>query len=448
MHDLIVIGAGPGGYEAALHAAKKGKKVALFERAALGGACLNTGCIPTKTLLKSAHVLALARQAAVFGVQASEPAFSLAKAQERKNKIVAALGKGVEGALNKADVEVIRAHAQMVASGRVEADGKTYETANILIATGSRPARPPIPGIDSGHVLDSTGVLNLTEIPQSLVVIGGGVIGLEFASFFADVGASVVVVEMLPTIAGNFDNDIRTRLLAALKRKGIVFHLGAKVTGIEGRTVKGIDAEGQALSVAGDVILNATGRVPVIEGLGLEKLGLDVTRRGITTDEKGQTNLPGIWACGDVTGRCQLAHVATREGIVAVENMFGNLQRMRYNAIPAVVYTDPEAAGVGKTEEQLVAAGIPYKKTVMPMSIAGRYLVEFEGQPGTVKVLTGEPHGEILGVHMLGGLCGEHIVAGAMMIENDMRVRDIAKIIFPHPSLVEALKETLNRAGN
>ena len=447
MFDLIVIGAGPGGYEAALHAAKKGKKVALFERSTIGGTCLNTGCIPTKTLLKSAHVLAQTRHAAAFGVKVADPMFSLAKAQERKNKIVATLGKGVEATLKKTGVEIIRAHAQILAPGKVEADGKTYETANILIATGSKPARPPIPGIDGANVLDSTGVLNLTEAPDTMVIIGGGVIGIEFASFFADIGTIVTVVEMLPAIAGNFDNDIRTRLLAALKRKEIIFHLSAKVTGIQENTVNFTDAEGNALSVPGDVILNATGRVPVMDGLGLEKLNLDFTRRGITTDDKGHTNLPGIWACGDVTGRCQLAHVATREGIVAVENMFGNPQTMRYTAIPAVVYTDPEAAGVGKTEEQLVAAGVPYKKTLMPMSIAGRYLVEFEGQSGTVKVLTGEKHGEILGIHMIGGICGEHIFAGAMMIENEMRVRDITEIIFPHPTLVEALKETLNHAG-
>jgi dihydrolipoamide dehydrogenase len=446
MVDLIVIGAGPGGYEAAIHAGRKHKKVALFERNAIGGTCLNVGCIPTKTLLKSSHVLDMVKIADKFGVTVPAPIFSMQKAQERKAKIVATLVKGVEGSLKKSGVEVIMASASIKGPGKVEADGKTYETANILIATGSKPAVPPIPGIDSPAVLDSTGILKLSDIPESLVIIGGGVIGLEFACFFAAIGAKVTVVEMLPTIAMGFDADIRQRLFNALKKKGIVFHMSAKVTRIDGKTVHFQDNTGQQLSAAGRWILNATGRKPVMDGLGLENLSIDYSPKGIVTDEKGKTNLPGIWACGDVTGRCLLAHAATREGIVAVENMFGNAQTIRYNAIPSVVYTDPEVASVGKTEEQLVTEGVAFKKASVPMGVAGRFLVEFEDQAGTIKVLTGAKHGEILGIHMIGGHCSEHIFSGALMIESEMRDKDVLEVVFPHPTLSEALKEALKPA--
>ncbi len=446
MFDLIVIGGGPGGYEAAAHAARMKKKVALFEKDKIGGTCLNVGCIPTKTFLKSSHVLSLMRSTEKYGVTTANPLFSMPKVQERKNKIVSTLTKGVEGMLKNAGVEIIRSHATIKGIGKVEADGKIYEAANILIATGSKPSVPPIPGINNPLVLDSTAILELTEVPESLTIIGGGVIGLEFACFFSEIGTRVSIIEMLPRIAPVLDIDIAKRLTAALRKKGVELNLSATVTGINGDTVNFKDEKSVPDSRKASFILNATGRTPVMDNLGLDTAGIDHTKKGIITDDKGKTNISNIWACGDVTGRCLLAHSATREGIVAVQNMFGKEQRMRYNAIPSVVYTDPEAACVGKTEEQLEKEGIKFKKAIVPMGVAGRFLVEYEGESGTIKVLTGSANGEILGVHIIGGPASEHIFGAAIMIENEMRVKDIAEIVFPHPTISEALKEAVLQA--
>jgi dihydrolipoamide dehydrogenase len=447
MYDLIVIGAGPGGYEAAAYAAKLGRKVALFEKAELGGTCLNVGCIPTKTLLRSARALEDCRAAAQYGVTVGAATFDMAAVQARKQQVVAMLIKGVTGMLKRAGVDVIKAEAKLAGRGKVVADGKEYEAANILVATGSVPAAPPIPGLrDNPGVLDSTGILELETVPESLVVIGGGVIGLEFASFFATVGAKVTVVEMLPKIAPVVDEEISKKLMSELKKAGVVFNLSCKVVRIEDRTLVYATPEGKEESVTGTWILNATGRSPVLKGIGLEEAGVDFDRRGIKADEFGKTNVPGVWACGDVTGRCLLAHAATREGIVAVNNMFGIPDRLRYSAIPSVIYTHPEVAQVGATEDDLKARGVAYRKAVMPMAIAGRFVVDNAGQSGTVKVLVGEEHGQVLGVHMIGGCCGEFIASAAAMVEMELRVEDVRQIVFPHPTTSEALKETILHA--
>lgn len=447
MYDLIVIGAGPGGYEAAAYAAKLGKKVALFEKNELGGTCLNVGCIPTKTLLRSAKALEDCHEAKLYGVHTAEATIDMAAVQARKKSVVDILIKGVAGMLKRAGVDVVKAEAKITAPGKVSADGKTYEAANILVATGSVPAAPPIPGLrDNPLVLDSTGILDLNAVPDSLVVIGGGVIGLEFASFFATVGSKVTVVEMLPKIAPVVDDDIAKGLMTALKKLGVAFNLSCKVTRIEGSTLVFTDPDGKEQQVTGTYILNSTGRSPVLKGVGLEECGVVFDRRGIKTDEFGKTNVPGIWACGDVTGRCLLAHAATREGVVAVNNMFGKPDRMRYCAIPSVVYTHPEVAQVGATEAELKEKGVAYRKAVMPMAIAGRFIVENAGKTGTVKVLVSEKYGQVLGVHMIGGSCGEFIASAAAMVELELCVEDVRQIVFPHPTCSEALKETIIHA--
>ena len=323
MYDLIVIGAGPGGYEAAAHAGRMGKKVALVERASLGGTCLNTGCIPTKTFLRSAQVFRECKNAAAYGVRVPAGVeFDLDAVVRRKNRIVATLGGGIEGLLKRSRVEVIQGHAELVSSDTVAAGASKYQARNILIATGSRPAVPPIPGIESA--LDSTALLSLAEIPKSLAVIGGGYIGLEFASFFATIGVEVTVIEMLPRIAAGADHDIAQRLQQSLGKAGVDFKTSSKVTAIDGNMV-----HCEKATVVADCILNATGRTPVLDGLELERAGVDFDRRGIKTSDRGRTSVPGIWACGDVTGRRLLAHAATREGIVAVNNMFGASDRLR-----------------------------------------------------------------------------------------------------------------------
>ena len=443
MVDLIVIGAGPGGYEAAAYAAKLGKKVILFEKQVLGGTCLNIGCIPTKTLLRSARALTDCREAAAYGVKTAAPTFNMAKVQQRKTKVVNSLVKGVAGMLKRAKVEVIYAEATLAGGNQVVADGKTYEATNILLATGSVPAKPPIPGLDSATVVDSTGILELQEVPDSLIVIGGGVIGLEFAGFFAELGTAVTVVEMMDRIAPVIDIDIAKRLMASLKKTGVTFNLSCRVQKVEGNTLTFTDKSGKDVAVQGSCILNSTGRAPVLKSLNLEAAGVVFERKGIRTDDFGRTNVPGIWACGDVTGRCLLAHSATREGIVAVNNMFGKPDRMRFSAIPSVVYTHPEVASVGATEEELKAAGIAYRKTMQPMALAGRFMVEYEGHSGNVKVLVDEKYNRILGVHMIGGCCGEFIATAAAMVEMELRVDDVREIVFPHPTVSEALKETI-----
>ena len=443
MYDLIVIGGGPGGYEAAIHAGRMGKKVALVEKERLGGTCLNVGCIPAKTFLRSSRLFRECGEAAAYGVRIGVPEFDMPAVVERKDRIVATLGKGVQGLLKRAGVEVITGHARLISRNIISVGDATYEAANILLATGSRPAVPPIPGIQSEHTLDSNSVFALQEVPKTIAIVGGGYIGLEFACFFREIGATVMVFEMLPDIAAGADGEIATRMLRILTQKGIQFHLSAKVLRIEGHTLHFAAQDGKESSAEADYILNSTGRRPVVEDLGLEKVGIDFTAKGVKTSDQGKTNVPGIWACGDVTGRRMLAHAATREGIVAVNNMFGRKDRVRYNSLPAVVYTHPEVAMVGRTEEELKNAGIKYKKSLVPMAVAGRFLVEHEDGTGVVKVLCGAEFGEILGVHAIGDASSEFIIAAAAMVETEMSAANASELVFPHPTVSEALREAI-----
>jgi dihydrolipoamide dehydrogenase len=443
MYDLIVIGGGPGGYEAAIHAGKMGKKVALIEKEKLGGTCLNVGCIPAKTFLRSSRLFRECGEAAAYGVRLGTVEFDMPAVVARKNHIVSTLTKGVQGLLKRAGVEVITGHARMVSRNQIEVGDTRYEAANILLATGSRPAVPPIPGIQSEFTLDSNSVFELQQVPKTIAIVGGGYIGLEFACFFQEVGAKVEVFEMLPAIAAGADSEISTRMLRILTQKGIQFHLSAKVLRIEGHTLHFAEQDGKESSLEAEYILNSTGRRPNVEDLGLEKTGIDFSPRGVKTSELGKTNVPGVWACGDVTGRRMLAHAASREGIVAVNNMFGRKDKVRYNSLPAVVYTHPEVAMVGRTEEELKNAGIKYKKSLVPMAVAGRYLVEHQDPTGVVKVLSGEEFGEILGVHAIGDGASEFIIAAAIMVETEMNAAHASQLVFPHPTVSEALREAI-----
>ena len=447
MYDLIVIGAGPGGYDAAAHAGQMGKKVALVEKGRVGGTCLNVGCIPAKAFLRSSRLYRECTEAKSFGVEVDGVRFNLPAVVERKNRVVGTLVKGVEGLLKRAGVEVFNGHARLVARNRVQVGDEVLETANVLLATGSRPVVPPIPGITSATVLDSTAVFELTQVPSRVAIIGGGYIGLEFATFFNEIGTEVVVFEMLPQIAGGCDGDVSDRLLQTLKRSGVTFNLSCRVVGIEGGTVRYEDHSGENKAYAADWALNATGRAPVVEDLGLAEAGVDFSPKGVRTDDQGKTNVPGLWACGDVTGQHMLAHVATREGIVAVNSMFGRPDRARYDAIPAVIYTHPEVASAGRTEEQLKAAGIAYQKAMVPMGVAGRFLIENERGSGFVKVLAGAKYGEILGVHAMGDSASEFIVTAAALIEMQLSASRAGEIIFPHPTVSEALREAILQVG-
>ncbi len=446
MFDLIVIGAGPGGYEAAAHAGSLGKSVAVVEKAELGGTCLNVGCIPAKTFLRSSRLFREYREAAALGIIVGAPSFDMPALVARKDKVVGTLKRGVSGLLRDTSVEVLYGTGRLVGRNAVEVAGERHETANILIASGSRPAVPPIPGVDGERVLDSTSVFALKAVPERIAIIGGGYIGLEFASFFHEIGTEVTVYEALPRIATGCDGDIADELLKILRRGGIEIHLSCLVLGIDGDTLHYQDVAGAQHSDSATYILNATGRTPVVADLGLEEVGVDASTRGIRVDDQGRTNVPNIWACGDVTGRHMLAHVAVREGIVAVNSMFGRPDRMRYEAIPAVIYSHPEVAMVGKTEEELKAAAVEYRKAVVPMALAGRFLIEHVKGTGLVKVLAGAAHGEILGVHAIGDLSCEFIVAAGAMIEAEMTLAQASEIIFPHPTVAEALRAAILKA--
>ena len=447
MYDLIVVGAGPGGYEAAAHAGRMGKKVALVEKRQLGGACLNEGCIPAKTFLHSSRLFAGYKQASAYGVRVSKPAFDLAAVVDRKTRIVGTLRRGVEGLLKRSGVELIQGHGRLVSNNAVSVNGESLESRNILIATGSKPAVPPVPGIDSESVLDSTAILELREIPKRLAIIGAGYIGLEFASFFAEIGTEVVIVEMLPEVASGCDQDVSKRLLREVRNSGVEVNLSSKVTGVDGPTLHYEEENGSPGSVAADLILNATGRAPVLDELGLDEIPVDYDDRGVKTSDEGKTSVPGVWACGDVTGRRLLAHAATREGIVAVNNMFGLRDRIRYQAIPSVIYTHPEVASAGSTEQELQQAGIEYRKSMVPMAMSGRFLIENEGGSGFVKALVGAAYGNILGVHAVGNAASEFIASAACMIETEMRVAEVKEIVFPHPTVSEVLKEAILQAA-
>ena len=443
MYDLIVLGAGPGGYEAAAYAGAMGKKVALIEKEYIGGVCLNTGCIPTKTLLHSAKILTVCKEAEDYGIKTGKLGIDYRKILKRKKEVVSLLKKGVEGKLKRSGVEILWGEGQLLSKDAVVVNGKSYKAKNILIATGSRPAVPPIKGIDSSNVLDSTAILELGRIPKSLAVIGAGAIGLELACFFNEMGTNVKVIEMLPHIAYQMDTEITSYLLKSLEKKGIDFALTSRVNTIGKKVISYMDENGKTKTSQSEIILNATGRLPNLENIGLDEINILYDARGIKTDLQGKTSVPGIWACGDITGRCLLAHAATREGIVAVNNMFGKKDVIRYKAIPNVIYTHPEVASVGMTEQMLKQEEIDYKKNILHLNISGRFAAENEKKQGYVKVLTGSRYHEILGVHIIGGAAGEMIYGAATFIEMEMRAEDIKEIVFPHPTVSEAIKETI-----
>ncbi len=448
MYDLIILGGGPAGYVAAERAGHKGLKVLLFEKNKMGGVCLNEGCIPTKTILYSAKTYENALHGDKYGVFGENIRFDFGKIMARKNKVVRKLVAGVESKMKMNKVTVVKGDAYI--NGRsqqgieVSCNGEVYWGVNLLVCTGSEAFVPPIPGIaEAGDViLTNREILDLKEQPQSLVIIGGGVIGMEFASFYNSLGTQVTVVEMLPEILGNNDVEISAMLREHYAKKGIVFHLQSKVVRIDGTTVY-FEKEGETHSIGGEKILVSVGRRPVIGGFGLENLNVELFRGGIKTDEKMRTNVPGVFAAGDVTGFSLLAHTASREGEVVVNNLTGRPDRMRYNAIPGVVYTNPEVSGVGETEESAKAKGIDYKVAKLPMAYAGRFVAENEGGSGLCKVLVGARYNEVIGVHMIGNPSSEMIYGACMAIEQELTLTQLEEVVFPHPTVSEIFKETL-----
>ena len=445
-YDVAIIGGGPAGYTAAERAAAGGLSTLLFEKNALGGVCLNEGCVPTKTLLYSAKTYDNIKHAAKYAVKAENPSFDLGKIIARKNKVVKKLTAGIRMKMTEQGVNLIAGAAEI--KGRAE-DGtitiacgeETYEAANLLICTGSETVIPPIPGLAETDYWTSREALLSKELPASLVIIGGGVIGMEFASFFNSLGTEVHVVEMLDKILGPMDRELSAQLQAEYAKRGVKFYLGHKVTGVHGTEVS-VEKEGESFTLHGDKVLLSVGRRPVTKGFGLETLGLEPFRNGIWVNDQMQTSLPNVYACGDITAFSLLAHTAVSEAEVAVSNLLGHEAHMSYKAIPGVVYTNPEIAGVGKTEEELQAAGITYQVKKIPMAFSGRFVAENEMGNGVCKLILSED-GTLLGAHLLGNPASELIVIAGIAIEKGMKAEELRSFVFPHPTVGEIIKEAL-----
>jgi dihydrolipoamide dehydrogenase len=446
MYDLAIIGGGPAGYVAAERAGAAGLAVVLFEKRELGGVCLNEGCIPTKTLLYSAKMYDHATGGKKYGITAGEVSFEYKKIMDRKTKVVRKLVVGIKMKLEACNVTVVRGEA-MIERGDAQGvvigcEGQAYEAKRLLICTGSEAFVPPIPGVEGNvAVVTNREMLALSEAPSSLVVIGGGVIGMEFASYCNSLGIPVTVIEMLPEILGGMDKEVSEMLRGIYAKRGVKFCMQCKVTAVDGNRVHYTDADGNAQQCEGDKILVSVGRRPVLAGYGLENIAVDV-ERGIKVNDVMQTSLPNVYAAGDVTGFSLLAHTASREAEVAVNHMLGIEDCMEYNAIPGIVYTNPEVAGVGLTEEQAASAGVEYRLHKLPMTYSGRFVAENEGMTGLCKVLVA-PDDKVLGVHMLGNSSSEFICAACMAITNGLTVEQLHRTVFPHPTVSEMLKEAL-----
>ena len=443
MYDIIIIGAGPGGYVMAERAGHLGKTVLLIEKEHLGGVCLNRGCIPTKALLNSAKHYVHAKESPVFGVTTGEVSFDLTKAMAWKTEVIETLRAGIAFMMKKNKVTVLTGEAKFLGPRKVQVGETVYEGENIVIATGSSPVVPPIPGAGQRHVMTSTDILSIEKMPETLTVIGGGAIGIEFASFFSSLGVKVDVIEMLDEIIPFMDRGQAKEFRRALKGK-VDFHLGCKVTAIDGHDVKYTDAKGEEKSMQADIVLMSVGRVPNLGNMGFEEAGLDFDRRGIKVDEQMHTNLPNVYAIGDVTGLSQLAHSASRMGEVALNTICEQSDSFRCNAIPWVVYSIPEVAGCGMTEEQARAGGHTIETAALPLTMSGRFIAENGNRgPGSVKIIKDAGTGVVLGVHMVGPGVSEMIYGAAVMIEAELQVKDLRKIVFPHPTVGEVLRDTL-----
>ena len=444
-YDIAIVGGGPAGYTAAERAGKAGLSVVLFEKNALGGVCLNEGCIPTKTLLYSAKVLETVKQAAKYAVLAENCSFDLQKIVARKNKVVKKLTAGIRMKMKDAGVDVVTGEAFI--EGKSD-DGKTfyvtvgderYEAGRLLLCTGSEAVLPPVPGLESSAYWTSREALLAKELPRSLVIIGGGVIGMEFASFFNSLGTEVHVVEMTGKILGPMDRELSEMLQAEYAKRGVKFYLESKVISVDNGTVS-VEKDGEIFALPAEKILLSAGRVPMTTGFGLENLQLEMRGRGVRTDGYMQTSCPGVYACGDITGFSLLAHTAVSEAEVAVEHILGGTRPMSYRAIPGVVYTNPEFAGLGKTEEELQKEGLPYQVKKVPMSFSGRFVAENEMGSGVCKLLL-DNESRLIGAHILGNPASELIVIAGIAIEKGMKAGEFRSFVFPHPTVGEILRE-------
>ena len=445
--DIVVVGGGPGGYVAAIKAAQAGKTVCLVEKNKLGGVCLNWGCIPTKTLLKSVEMLESIRHSADFavtGLDISAAAIDMGKLQKRKNSIVQKLTGGVGMLLKANGATVINGQGSFVDNKTLTVGDEQLKAEKFIIATGSVPVKPPIPVSGTAPIIGSDEALDLTAVPASMVIIGGGVIGIEFAYLYASLGAKVTVIELMDRILPMVDKEITVEVTKMLHGLGINILTEAKVTKIIGNTVH-YELAGAESNASGEKILMSVGRAPNTEGLNLEGIGVEMNRRAIKVNKAMQTNIPGIYAIGDVNGTSMLAHTASMEGIVAVDNILGHTTSMDYDKIPSCIYIQPEIAAVGLTEEQ---ARHKFGEVVVgkfPIAANGKAMVQGETR-GLVKVILEPKFHEILGVHIYGPHATDLIAEVALAMNLEATAEEVAMSIHPHPTISEIVPEAFHAA--
>jgi len=455
-YDLIVIGGGPGGYTAAIRAAQLGLATAVMEREHLGGTCLNVGCIPTKTLFQSAEVANTVRESAKYGIGSALTGVDFPAVIRRKDGVVKQLVSGVGYLMKKNKVDVIMGEAKLLSAKQVKdtKTGKVYPTKNILITTGSSNAVPPIPGMKGERVIDSTDLLSLQKMPESLAIIGGGVIGCEFASILNAFGCKITVVEMLPNLLGNMERSLASAVADQFAREGIRVELGAKVKSVSdqgGQKLVTYEKGGAQGAVTAEYVLVSTGRRANSAGLGCEELGMKLSRGFIQVDGHMRTSVPGIYAAGDITGQGMLAHTAAEGGVVAVENMAGMDRELNLTAVPKVVFVDKEVASVGMTEEEAKQAGYQVLTGTFNLAANGKSLAMGKNE-GFVKVVADKEFHTVLGIHMEGPCASELVTVGTQIISSELLLEDVEYAIYPHPAVAEAIREAclaaLGRALN
>ncbi len=453
-YDVIVIGGGPGGYVAAIRCAQLGLKTACVEgRETLGGTCLNVGCIPSKALLHASHQLHEAEHNfAAMGLKGKAPSVDWKQMLAYKDDVIGQNTKGIEFLFKKNKVDWIKGWASIPTVGEVKVGTDYYYTRNIVIASGSEASSIPGVEIDEKVVVSSTGALSLPKVPRSMVVIGAGVIGLEMGSVYARLGTKVTVVEFLDQITPGMDAEVQKGLQRILKKQGLEFVMGAAVQSVDAKKTKAtvhykLRKDESDHSLDADVVLVATGRKPFTEGLGLDALGLEMTKRGQVASKNGQTSVPGIWAIGDVTEGPMLAHKAEDEGMMVAEKIAGQAGHVNYDVIPGVIYTTPEVASVGKTEAELKEAGKAYKVGKFSFMGNGRAKAVFQGE-GFVKILADKETDRILGVHIIGPAAGDLIHEACVAMEFGAAAEDLARTCHAHPTFSEAVREAALACGD
>jgi len=439
MHDIVIIGGGPGGYVAAIRAAQRGANVALVEKDKLGGVCLHRGCVPSKTLLHAADLLLGVREAKRLGVEVAEPKVLFDKVMARKEKVVGRLHKGIQALLKARKVEVIAAEADLIGANRVKAGGREIEAKNIIIAVGSSPVVLPIPGADDACVITSDDALFLDAVPDSLAIIGGGAIGVEMACLFAAMGTKTTVLELEDRLVPLMDPGLSAGLEKMLKKQGVRVATSARVAAIEKGTVRYVHGE-KAAQLPASKVLMAVGRRSNAHALSLDAVGIRHGKGVIETDDHMRTSVPNIYAIGDVNGKWMLAHVASKEGLVAVENIMGGDARISYAAVPQCVYTIPEElASVGLSEPQAKEQTAEAKVATFPLLANGKALATGRSS-GFAKLITA-PDGEILGAHLMGPHATDMIATMGVAMTAELTPTEIGEAIFPHPTVSEALQE-------